>query len=699
MNRTVSDATVGKGDTRMRRMASGSVTSVGLIAVAVLGVCLMIPGGSSVEASPGLPVVYWSSSPVEPGETVLLVGEGLDESVGVDVALSEWRRVESANADGKSLRFEIPRELGFGVYTVRLHSDKGSTDPILLNAPDPWWVICDAGDQATPSGWVRVVGNALSFDGKGMVRISSDSGAVYDLTPSHQNEYSIEADLPGAIAEGRWSVAVNNGLGGEGLWVEAGDIEVVEATTWSSDVINVVDFGADPSGLTNSTSAIRAALKAAKDRGGGVVFLPRGVYSVRDELVVPPHTIVKGEGKGLTSLDWASRRDPLPSLIRGTDHFVLEDLVIYHEGDHGDIIVGENHVTISGLRIRSTAYFMFNSSLEPRRGWMLPLTRAPWDMGDAIVVTGSDFRIVDNDVYVTRNAIRLEQASYGVISSNKLRSGLSPIEMCGAHHVIFEQNEATGASYYSTGMSIGLDDSSTSSHSVYVGGNRFDRFFAASSSDKATVGGNGTVYCGKVRESQGQRVTLATADAQSGMNDWQGMTLYVLSGKGAGQYRTVVGVHGCQLEIDNPFSVEPDATSVVSVGKFNGRHLFVGNEFTDMTVAVHLSAPGAGSIVASNTLERAGSIEALGFVSQDGSDVQPSWYNQFVDNRIVDGMTWGDGGLPVRSGLVVRGDSPGDCSFSVSMGQVIRSNALGYHGFVEVCGSVIAIVVENAAGN
>jgi len=58
-----------------------------------------------------------------------------------------------------------------------------------------------------------------------------------------------------------------------------------------SDVINVLDFGADPTGLNTSDVAIQAAINVAGSKtstqgpGGGVVFIPAGTYKITNTLV------------------------------------------------------------------------------------------------------------------------------------------------------------------------------------------------------------------------------------------------------------------------------------------------------------------------------------------------------------------------------------------------------------------------------
>ena len=44
--------------------------------------------------------------------------------------------------------------------------------------------------------------------------------------------------------------------------------------------VNVLDFGADPTGVGNSTSAIQAAVNYAYANNSGEVYFPAGTYSI-----------------------------------------------------------------------------------------------------------------------------------------------------------------------------------------------------------------------------------------------------------------------------------------------------------------------------------------------------------------------------------------------------------------------------------
>jgi len=75
--------------------------------------------------------------------------------------------------------------------------------------------------------------------------------------------------------------------------------------------INVIDFGADPTGQVPSAAAINSALGVAKAAGGGKVIIPAGNYRCEDTIILEGQggaisTYIEGEGPNATILDFAS---------------------------------------------------------------------------------------------------------------------------------------------------------------------------------------------------------------------------------------------------------------------------------------------------------------------------------------------------------------------------------------------------------
>jgi hypothetical protein len=77
---------------------------------------------------------------------------------------------------------------------------------------------------------------------------------------------------------------------------------LAQTTASVTDWLNVVNYGADPTGINDSTSAINAALTAAAAqtavkgtvKTGGVVYVPTGVYVTSAPLVVPAQVLLLG---------------------------------------------------------------------------------------------------------------------------------------------------------------------------------------------------------------------------------------------------------------------------------------------------------------------------------------------------------------------------------------------------------------------
>jgi hypothetical protein len=61
------------------------------------------------------------------------------------------------------------------------------------------------------------------------------------------------------------------------------------------DVVSVLDFGADPTGATSSTTAFASAVSAS---AGKALYVPAGSYSVADEFTLAAGTTIYGDGFG-----------------------------------------------------------------------------------------------------------------------------------------------------------------------------------------------------------------------------------------------------------------------------------------------------------------------------------------------------------------------------------------------------------------
>jgi hypothetical protein len=86
---------------------------------------------------------------------------------------------------------------------------------------------------------------------------------------------------------------------------------------WAFDtnVAWVTDFGADPTGATDSTAAIQATIEAAHANGREEVFVPRGNYIISGTLVMHPNTKFFGLPGGYSNLNaptWDTKGHVMP---------------------------------------------------------------------------------------------------------------------------------------------------------------------------------------------------------------------------------------------------------------------------------------------------------------------------------------------------------------------------------------------------
>lgn len=106
----------------------------------------------------------------------------------------------------------------------------------------------------------------------------------------------------------------------------------VSPVAWSiieDSQFNVVDFGAKNDGTDAgeaTTNAIKAAISACSTYGGGVVYFPKGVFSVASSLVIPTNVSVRGAGKKASLVQYTGSSGACFD-VQG-NHVTIEDLGI-----------------------------------------------------------------------------------------------------------------------------------------------------------------------------------------------------------------------------------------------------------------------------------------------------------------------------------------------------------------------------------
>ncbi len=248
-------------------------------------------------AAPDGPRVFEHTGEAGPDETFFVVGEGLSDR------LTAWGAGPEAGGqqvvpevqlnNGHYLAATLPQTCHDGVFVVRVRSEKGSSKPIVLNAPQAWWLLPA---RAVPGGELAIFGRNLArrpdFDRSTIYlqREGSDGGRF--LEAADCGKYRLRVVLPEDLQPGNYGLWVHAGQGGVFGWSNPLKLSVALPPE-APDEIAV----AEP-----TRAALAQAVAAAEQAGGAVVKLPRGVIELDETLKLRAGVVLAGAGPGETVL-------------------------------------------------------------------------------------------------------------------------------------------------------------------------------------------------------------------------------------------------------------------------------------------------------------------------------------------------------------------------------------------------------------
>jgi hypothetical protein len=626
-----------------------------VIALVVLQCCLI--GSAFAE-----PAMFWFNDPVGPDETVLVTGADLNEITsasvirlpdqGAPAAEEQETPVDILQANPQSLKFVIPQDFAPGIYRFTLHYAQGTLTG-SVNMPTIYWTQGDLGEAVSPSGWVQVFGrNIVRQPGRAQLQLISEVGQVPIKTTLVKGDlWRGVFRVPDQIAVGSYKLRLFNGDGGERGFVDIGKVEIRAAPPASSQTFDVREFGAIGDGRTDATRAVKSAIEAAKQNGGGTVYFPRGRYLISEGLTIPPLVNLKGERTDLVNLLWPDLATPPSALLQGSSRFSIEDITIY-ASNHLHVISGgflfgdqtvpdAGNIAIRRVRIRASA-FRGQMELDATIQRMRYFSAAFPDGGpDTIRLAGNGLEVSDCDVLGTGNSLRLIKASNAVISGNILANGRNGNYLLrGARRVIFENNVVTTADLQATGGGI-TTLSAAASENIFVGGNTFKAIYGWDR-EGMTSDGPGGYYFGHAESTSPRELSLLDAPDHTSMSpDWVGALVMVVNGRGSGQYAHVASYTNDQqrrlIALDRTLQISLDATSEVTIVQARENYLVVDNSFEDTGVAAQSYGTGIGHVFAGNQSNRTGGFFEIGL---NYGHFQPGWQIQMLDNHILEGNVY-----------------------------------------------------------
>lgn len=598
------------------------------------------------------PTIFWASDPVGPDDTVLVCGDGFGEAPVVELRGFErllspgsldpsWPadtiRPEVIHPSDQTLKFVIPADLAGPVYAFRVLGPDGPSAPWLLNLPTVYWVQGDQGTSASPGGWVRIFGRCISrppAEPKVLLR-GDGPGKPLKVAPTH-SQWDITAEIPADTQPGEYALGLDSGYGPAVGGEELLRITVRVPEVWPQQVFNVMDFGASGDGQPQDDGAVRAALKEAEKNGGGVVYFPRGRYYIMGTLNIPTRTVLRGEAAKLSCLFWPDS-DEAYTLVQGTHHFGLEDLTLY-ASNHLHCIAGEigtpeaGHTFLRRVTVRADMY-RGHLTQEQVADRMRAAMRLSTGGGDTVRLGGENVQITGCDLYGSGRSLYLLSAKGARVSNNVFYNGRwGWYCLDGSDGLILEDNVITSGDLMSTGGSLNCY-STARSQNVWYARNRLERAHGWDREAMTSDAGYGAFF-GKAVEVGPDWLTLDDDPDWRRKKDWIGGGVFILDGKGMGQYRQIAKYDGRRVELDRPWGVPPDTNSTITITMLQHRYLFIDNSFEDVGIALQYYGTSIDHVASGNTSTRGGGFYNSGRWYRH---FQPSWYCQFLDNVIDEG--------------------------------------------------------------
>ena len=611
------------------------------------------------------PQIFWSSSPVLPGDSALLGTTSEVAAVQLGVNGTGWAPAELLGSTKSGLAVPLPADMPPGA-SVRVRGPDSSewSLPHELNMPSPWFLFGDQGATATPGGSVRAIGVNLAnpaFPALPTLRLTSES---YERTLAASKDGSMTRwharfELPADLPSGSYEAAVSNGARGEAagfvpLCTFINETEtclstltVAPARAWPSQRFTVA--APQPGYGRSATAAVQAALDRAEAAGGGVVYLPRGQYFVDGALVLPPDTVLRGEARELVSIYFGegnATTAPDAYVTGAGASFGVEGVTMYVTSYANNVVRFAPHTDgafLRSSRIRYNSYFC----LEPVTGQGSRGRNSAWStaQGTAVKLAGRNVAVVGNDIYSSGDVVSTLDngaagAEYLEVRGNRFWNGGTTHWGISWKQAIYEENDATGVGATAMGSNYPQyehADGAPHVQNIYHHNNSQTQVWG-NDREMMTTDCCGGVYYGHVAPQSTAAPSTALTLASPMTSPQPGGALCVLEGTGAGDCRRLaVGASdsATAVTLAAPFAAPLDASSLVTLVPFQGHIAFVGNRYSDGG-AVQLYGQALGCVMADNTFERTGGLAAWAR-SIDPHGWGTNQRNMLRDNTFVEG--------------------------------------------------------------
>jgi len=671
-------------------------------------------------------IIYFSGNTItKPGDTVLLYGDGLNEIKNISVsricnkkttdkpgyitvitpaAIPTEDQIAGASEavcgkdpvsvrliqqNDQSVKFVVPEDVEMGVYSVIVET-ADSKEILYINAPAVKWVQGDIGECASPNGWLRICGEKLSIDGGETSVVFEKDGKFIPMEVSKiYDAYSVEVKIPTDFEVGSYKVYLTNGFGGDTAWSMPVEAKIAFPEVMPDKIFNVRDFGATGKGTVDDTDAVKAAIEAIRENGGGVLYFPRGRYQLTDPIDIPDYTTMRGESKDRTQIFWLPFKYEFGKLpdyyisaksnvtfedieFRGTRVFIFMDLG-KNTPKPKNIVLRRIHAIFNPYSSHEFApaqkhYMDAMGEVDGTLTWSSRPGRFPglvYISGDNISITDCEFYSPQISFMAQQNGSIPKPKSNFFFKNNIVASRYDEWSFFGySQHTIMEDNIFDGNTVGSAGQGMYY------ARNKMVNSMNRDREAYTTDMSYSTV-------CAAPIKVDGCEITFDPS-VKLRLDRTENPGLYIGNGKGAGQCRAVVKTEGNVVTIESPFAVYPDETSELNYGGTIRTNFYLIDNYVKNCGHIQFFVDQCLSVFDGNMIDHAAGILTFSWSQDHEAIFTGIHFVTVLDNSCVGGNHFHFFGVNYPS-TKDYGKSDGWSGYTL-VGARIRGNSISSRG-------------------
>lgn len=661
------------------------------------------------------PVILHATESAGPGGLLSLQGSRFGSSPEVQLrAVSHPDTpplvLSVVSASAAQLVVEIPATVPLDVYAVQVRSGPQLSAPAWVNRPRSDFVEFD---EVTPGTVFRVFGrNLATKDAPSAAWLVGSDGTTLPASVLAADEYRMQLRAPDEVKAGvSYQVALSNGLGcacgggalaSEALTGRAASPDPLGLKVpWAGEfdyLDNVYNVRTDVrltahavgDGKTDDTVAVRDAINRAAQDKGGVVYLPAGTYRV-NQILMRPRVLLRGESKDKTLIEYGfvtvNPGDPSFSFVDGAHASGFSALAVHnvstesnpHRVTSGIFGTPANHVVLRDLDINvgiGGAFFASNTDhilIDHVRVQTEIVTKPPKPIGGEGIGGGLVSRqnhyltMRDSEVHWVAHAMSFDYNDHMVVESSQ-----------------FLRNADYHLSENTRGITLNFSDRvALLDSTIAVTGD--DQAAAQGFNDGEAIlseGGGGDRH-----DASNGAVTSATATTLvDAKQTWPApsknspplpVRVVMISGAGAGQWRTETAHEGNTLTVDRPWDVTPaPGDQYVRTNWGAVRWFLDGNTLSNHRAGIEFyDTSTLDCVVARNKLTDANGISMSPVQHVKQAGITPVFDTLFAGNTVTDTT----GQRPAYMGIFARIGSPSTSLGLLAAGIELRDNSLLGH--------------------